>query len=184
MDTELRTALLIEAETISRHCALVRGLKSQFKHTIRSLERPEDGTCATYALNLLEAYRPLVRELQYFGIRPGSEFIRWLIDGDRLSQILAIREDALVCYFREGAWQHVGIAIAGGRINSKWGTYAVFDHKLSEVPTDYGDDIRFFVRPSARESAGLLFEFARSKMGLNRIEADRLRVAIGIGDRF
>jgi hypothetical protein len=184
MDTELRTALVIEAETISRHCDLVRGLKSKFKHTIQCLERPGDGTCATYALNLLEAYRPLVKELQDFGIRPGSEFMRWLVDGDRLTEMPAIREDALVCYFREGAWQHVGIAIAGGRVGSKWGTYAVFEHRLSEVPANYGDDIRFFVRPSARASAGLLFEFACAEMDLNQIEADRLRAATGIGELF
>jgi hypothetical protein len=76
MDTDLRTALIVEADTISRHCNLVRGLKSKFKHTIRCIERPGDGTCATYALSLLETYRLLVMELQDFGIRPGSKFMR------------------------------------------------------------------------------------------------------------
>jgi hypothetical protein len=184
MDTELRTALVIEAESMSRHCDLVRGLKSKFDHTIRCLERPGDGTCATYALDLLEAYRPLVKELQDFGIRPGSAFMRWLVVEDHLAEISAIRDEALVCYFQEGVWQHVGIAIAGGRVGSKWGTYAVFDHRLSEVPANYGDNIRFFVRPSARAAAGLLFEFACAEMDLNQIEADRLRAATGIGELF
>ena len=106
------------------------------------------------------------------------------MDGDRLTEIPAIREDVLVCYFREGVWQHIGIAIAGGRVGSKWGTYAVFDHRLSEVPEDYGDDIRFFVWPSARASAGLLFGFACAEMALNQIEADRLRAATGIGELY
>jgi len=184
LDAGLRARLVMENETISGHCDLVRRLKSEFRHTIRCLDRPSDGTCVTYALGLFETYRPLVAEIQQCGIRPGCHFMRWLIEGDRSEEISTIREDALVCYFNAGAWQHVGIAGPGGRVRSKWGTYAVFDHRLSEVSADYGDDIRFFDRPSAREAAGLLFEFACEEMDLKQVEADRLREATGIGDLF
>jgi hypothetical protein len=184
MDIELRVALVIKGETMPRHCDLVRGLKSTFRHTIQCLGQPVDGNCVTCALDLLETHRPLVTELQWCGIQAGCDFMRWLVEEDRLTEIPAIREDALVCYFRGGVWQHVGVAIAGGRVGSKWGEYAVFDHRLSEVPADYGDDIRFFVGPSAREAAGLLFEFACAEMNLKQIEADRLRAATGIGDLF
>ncbi len=183
-DSDLRAALVIEGETTPRHCDLICRLESKFQHTIRCLQQPDYGNCVTYALDLLETYQPLVTKLQCVGIQTGSEFMHWLVKENHLTELPAIREDGLVCYFREQIWKHIGVAVADGRVSSKWGTYAVFDHMLSEVPADYGDDIRFFVRPNARTSARLLFEFACTTLDLNRIDADGLRAATRIGELF
>jgi hypothetical protein len=57
---------------------------------------------------------------------------------------------------------HAGIALGAQRIRSKWGTYAAFEHGLSEVPADYGDLVRAYHLPSCSEAANLFFDSAVS----------------------
>ena len=58
----------------------------------------------------------------------------------------------------------------------------VFDHRLSEVPGDYGNQVRFFELPSTVVAACLLFRFACSKLALNPQEIDRLREITGMSE--
>jgi hypothetical protein len=88
--------------------------------------------------------------------------------------------NALALYFDQDLWKHAGIVNGRDRITSKWGTYAVFDHRLSEVPGNYGNDIRFFELLSPSDAARLLFEFACSELDLKPQEIDRLREVTGM----
>ncbi len=179
-DTELRARLVIEGETVSGHCDRIRALKAEFSHTIRCIARPADGTCVTHAFGLLEEFRLLVAELESLGVKPGSAFITWLLEEGRLVEIDGVRPNALALYFEEGSWKHAGVVSGEDRIVSKWGTYGVFDHRLSQVPGNYGNEVRFFDLPNLAAAADLFFEFACGELDLKPEEIDRLREATGM----
>jgi len=50
----------------------------------------------------------------------------------------------------------------GPRVVSKWGEMAVFEHGLDEVPSGYGDNVRFFEKPEPQKALGLFLAYARS----------------------
>ena len=104
------------------------------------------------------------------------------MDEEHLVEIETARTNGLALYFDQGSWKHVGIMNDGDRVTSKWGTYGVFDHRLSEVPGDYGNQVRFFELPSTVVAACLLFRFACSKLALNPQEIDRLREITGMSE--
>ncbi len=103
-DTELRAALVIEGESIAQHCERIRTLETTFQHGIRCLEQPMEGTCVTYALDLLVAHRAFVVELESFGVRAGCQFIEWMIEEEQLSELPEIQPGALVCYVSARSW--------------------------------------------------------------------------------
>jgi hypothetical protein len=180
--TGLRARLVIENETISGHCDRVAALRAEFPHTIRCIGQPVDGTCVPYAFGLLDGTPRLVAELEGLGVKAGGAFVQWLMDEEHLVEIETARTNGLALYFDQGSWKHVGIMNDGDRVTSKWGTYGVFDHRLSEVPGDYGNQVRFFELPSTVVAACLLFRFACSKLALKPQEIDRLREITGMSE--
>jgi len=148
-DTELRRRLVIENETISGHCDRVAALRQEFRHTIRCLERPAEGTCVTYALELLNRFRTLVVELQAEDVKPGRTFVEWLLRNGKVAELATPEPDSLALYFDVETWKHAAVVLPLGRARSEWGSYAIFEHRLSEVPADYGNIVRFFRKASA-----------------------------------
>ena len=70
------------------------------------------------------------------------------------------REGLLVSYFVGAEWKHVGVIAASGRITSKWGTYPLYEHDVAEVSEEYGEEIKFYERPSPAEALSLFIKFA------------------------
>ena len=172
-------ALVIEGETASSHCERVAALKTAFLHTIRCVDRVEEGTCVTYACGLLE-HRQLVYELEGLGIKAGRSFVEWLLDEGHFIEISTAKPGALALYFNAGTWKHAGVMKGKTRLRSKWGAYFAFDHRLSEVPSDYGTDVRFFELPRSNSVACHLFNFACDKLKLGtQQEIERLRKLTG-----
>lgn len=124
---------------------------------------------------------PPCRELEGLGVKAGAAFVEWLLDEEHLVEI-EMRNNALVLYFDQGSWKHVGIMKDGDRVTSKWGTYGVFAHRLSKVPSDYGNQVRFFELPSTVEPACLLFRFACSELAPKPREIDWLRKITGMSE--
>jgi hypothetical protein len=149
-NVELRERLQIEGQPMSRHCDIVMALKGEFGHTIRCVDRPAEGTCLTYAFGLLDQFRPLCAEMEGFRLKPGSAFVQWLLDNRRLIELDTVRPGVLVLYFDDGRWMHAGVTLRRHRIRSKWGTYAAFEHAISEVPTNYGDLVGMYHLPSSQ----------------------------------
>lgn len=177
-DTELRRRLVIENKTISGHCDRVAGLSQEFRHTIRCVDRPTEGTCVTHALELLGRFRPLVAQLQEAEVKPGRAFVEWLLRNEK--QLVTPKPDSLALYFDGETWKHAAVVLPDGRVRSEWGSYAVFEHRLSEVPADYGNAVRFFRRPCAEEAACLLFEFGCRELQLSPREVQLLRARTGV----
>ena len=61
-----------------------------------------------------------------------------------------------VIYFSDDKPQHAG-RFCGGKIISKWGKYHVWRHGLLEVPTRYGEEVRYFKKIS-KDQCLLAFE--------------------------
>jgi hypothetical protein len=186
--TGLRKRLKTKAD-IEDHCAFVAALQPKLHHTIRCIDQPTEGTCVTYAFSLLDQYRPLWIELESITFlntkssdAPARNFIRWLLDKRRLTEIYDnAPPNVLAMYFSGEKWTHAGVTLEGHRIRSKWGNHAVFEHGLCEVPAIYGKTIRFYVLPDIEGAATLLFQFLCWRQKANHpIEISRLRSICGL----
>jgi hypothetical protein len=85
------------------------------------------------------------------GIYPTSRFIRWLFATKRVRTIADPGNTICIALYFDATtnrWTHAAIRQPDGRAISKWGAYAVYDHAIQEVPTDYGDDVYFVEKPA------------------------------------
>jgi hypothetical protein len=171
---ELRIHLDIKNASVSAHCDQVVALKKHFNHTIRCIGRPHNGNCVTYALQLLEQNERLCYALQKYQVRPGSEFVKWLLLQGRLQEVDCEIDGALALYFRHNCWRHVGLVSRRGRLVSKWGSYGVFDHQYYEVCSEYGDTLRFFAPINSAKAVEYFFEFGCGPLNLPAKEVESL----------
>ncbi len=154
----LRKALNVAGLTPEAHRQTVETLRELYPHTIRFLGSRRDETCVLYALNLTDdlTYRSIARTWDVFA---GREFMT-SVDG-KLKEADRAREGHLISYYRDREWRHIGVITGAGRVTSKWGTYPCYEHAPAEVTEEYGDEVRFFERPSAKEALALFLGFAR-----------------------
>ena len=55
----------------------------------------------------------------------------------------------ILAYFYRGQLTHFARFEAAGVLRSKWGANEVHEHRIWEVPADYGNKVRYFQRPEA-----------------------------------
>lgn len=176
-DTDLRRALPGRDSELTSlaHRDTIERLREGSQHTIRFRESRFDGSCMTYALRLdtQEQYRRVALAFEP-PVFAGKDFADWLVE--QIDEQERPSMGALACYFKGDTWRHVGTIddIDGPRVVSKWGEMAVFDHGLDEVPTGYGDNVRFFEKPDPKRALDLFLNYAQSVTSENEI-ADVLR---------
>ncbi len=88
--------------------------------------------------------------------------MNWLLSS--LEEVDAQTPGALVLYFNGGNWSHVGTITNSGRVISKWGLYPVYEHGLWEVPAVYGNEIRYFLKPSPEMALDLFEEYVEEQL--------------------
>jgi hypothetical protein len=95
----------------------------------------------------------------------GAEFLDWFAASGRLVEIgdHEASENGVVMYFDGGYARHVGRVVSSGRVVSKWGLGLLYEHGLSEVPTDYGDQVRFFRSIEPDVALKHFLDFAKEK---------------------
>ena len=161
----LRAALPAQdvAMISSAHRDLIAGFRSTIPHTITFVEIGE-GTCGTYAFGVWNhpTYRAIAGRLDVYA---GKKFFAWILP--RLDELAAPEQGCLVAYFDDaGLAQHVGHVVQvreGYRVRSKWGEMPLYEHGLFEVPTDYGDQVRFYGLPALSDVMARFEEFAREQ---------------------
>jgi hypothetical protein len=128
----------------------LENLKGEHGHTVVVLE---DGNCFAYALGAWDepSYRQLVHEWQSSSLID-SQFVSEMIVGSDLAELPPneIQPGSVVLYFDGERLRHAGLvedATAEPVIRSKWGGNEVHRHKLWEVPSPYGDCVRFYRAP-------------------------------------
>jgi hypothetical protein len=160
-DPQLRTALDHPTPLpLPGYCrARVKALKTNFRHSIEMLpvEFPELlwFNCYAYALGVSKEKRYLDLAQQYK--RSGlidSKFVTDLISRGELAevQVAEVRPNDVVLYFDGDQLRHAGwVASVDPQIIvwSKWGTNELYSHPLWEVPSEYGDCVRYFKSPSS-----------------------------------
>ena len=149
---ELRFALEIPDMARGKHRSKIEEIRGSHPHTVAYCEaQPIDGVCLSYALGLIgeQAYEDIATVARVLGLPGefyGTDLANWLLDG-RLVEIDEEHEGALAFYFKYDVWTHAGRVVQPGRVQSKWGTFPVYQHGTWEVPCRYGDRVRFFEMP-------------------------------------
>lgn len=159
---------ITETLQIADHPASIESLRSDYTHSIQVVEseHPIDRyTCCVYAFHLVED--PIYLGVASYGLGKtfaGAEFINFLLQ----NQLLLPRKSApvlgdLVLYFEANEFRHVGIVAAENLIISKWGSGWLYKHRLWEVPSQYGQDVKYFIGLDQDSSFNLFMEFAKNK---------------------
>jgi len=129
-------------------------------HSITLVSKAIPGDAATYSYTCfqhafeLTAPPKLIVDIAtlWRHVYPNSKFVAYLIE-HHLEEVSAgdVRDQGVVVYFNGGVARHAG-RVQGDSIVSKWGTAHLWRHALYEVPSAYGDKVRFF-RPLCREDS-------------------------------
>jgi hypothetical protein len=90
----------------------------------------------------------------------GRRFVEWMIR-ERLREISQPAVDSLALYFSGSDWKHIGTVTGPNRVTSQWGTYPIYEHDVCEVPVSYGDQVRFFEKPSPDRALSDFLDYAR-----------------------
>ena len=117
-------------------------------------------TCHEFAFDLRES--PEIHGIAslYTDIYPSPDWVTWMVENRLVGRHQEEAQDGdLVIYFRGGVAKHSGIWRAG-LLRSKWGTCHLWDHGVFEVPANYGDDVRYFERPSREDCIRWFLEYA------------------------
>jgi hypothetical protein len=136
-----------------QHRADLKIISDEIPNTIRILDNGlavDRYTCGMHALGLEESEE--YAEVAGYGlglVYAGREFFEWVVTGQHLHQAMAGKAAGgdLVMYFDQDRWTHVGRLITPDRAVSKWGVGLLYEHDLSEVPEQYGDEVQFFRNP-------------------------------------
>jgi hypothetical protein len=155
----LRRALDPHGFDAYSHREEVRRLETIYRHSIRFDGMHHYETCVPYALALTD-------DPTYEGVRhahrsifAGADFMAWMIER-HLDELHMPQPGCLVCYFSGDRWKHVGLMLPGQRVRSKWGVMPRYEHGIDEVPDTYGDDVRFYARPTSATAKVRFSEFA------------------------
>lgn len=135
-------------EDARTHTNRVAQLRSVFHHTIIPIPDESDigvRDCSMFALGLPPSVANTV-------FRDPSSIYKEFID--HLIQMLSPASDincedgVLVFYFLKSKCKHVG-NFRNCRVKSKWGKNPIYEHGALEVPASYGDELKYFDRPSS-----------------------------------
>jgi hypothetical protein len=155
-DLKLRAALELERLPIGEHRQRVEEIGRSISHTITFVEA-SGAPCIPYALGLVK--RPQYWSIaEHTGVQARADFMAWL--ASRLEELDEPAPGALVAYFNNNRWTHLGTMAGTERVISKWGLFPAYQHGLWEVPTSYGNKVKFFSKPDEEEALRLFKEFA------------------------
>jgi len=153
----------------STHAAKLAAISEEFPHTIKPLkfQLPENRyTCGMYVFDFSED--PDYLEIAGLGlphVYAGPAFFEWLLTGELLEKTdqQSVQDKDFVMYFEKGKWKHVGFWRLDDRVESKWGLGLLYNHGQWEVPSHYGDEIRFFRSVSPEAGIEHFIRYAQSR---------------------
>jgi hypothetical protein len=143
---------------LQTHARAIARLSEHHPHSISFVEDGNAGAhgynCFMYSLGVRQLPPRLVRlAKQVEEAFPGSAFVVELLEGCHLQEVdeAGAHAGCVVIYFENGLPEHAGIVEQGGFVVSKWGRGHLYRHRLFEVPSIYGDNVRFFEPPQPDE---------------------------------
>ncbi|MFC3110344.1 hypothetical protein ACFQAT_28945 [Undibacterium arcticum] len=161
---DLRRALQEKIDAnreIASHVAMLDEIAKQFPHSVEPIRHPEplgDFNCVMYALNICP--EPPCSPLGRYYADTG--YVRSLIDQGQLTEVGDNPpEGSLAIYFKEDTVMHIGRVRSPGRVVSKWGIGNLYEHAPLEVPSSYGNEVRYFSTIDKEKAFELLEQFCR-----------------------
>ncbi len=165
--------LRLELEKITKngdpksHPYLIDKLKSKFHHSIRVEESLVDiskYTCILYAFDIVDnqEYISLARRCPK-AIFANTEFLKFLIDKNYLLPSNKESDKKLIIYSDKNNIKHIGRLIEEGSVLSKWGTGHLYKHPIFEIPSNYGNDVKYFLAINKENVLRFFIEFAKTK---------------------
>lgn len=135
-------------------------LQREFGHSIALLDEGHEQisrfNCFAYALGIWDsqAFQDMVsaHSEDKLALANSTLLSKWIEEGF-LAEIQPgeAGTDDIVAYFHRGQLVHFARFGSAGRLRSKWGANEVHEHRMWEVPADYGNKVRYFRRPKAEE---------------------------------
>jgi len=123
--------------------------------------------CYAYALGIagLSRYKEIVERHQDSTLA-NSIFVSHVLDRNELKEINEqdVTSGDIVFYYANGSLKHGGkIGGAPKTVHSKWGHCEIFEHALWDVPTDYGNSVKYFKAPDAERMIDLLKDYVEQR---------------------
>ena len=151
---------------VEQHPLKIQELSPSYGHSIKLVDSQcpiAEYTCVVYSFGLTED--PTYLSVASFGFGrtfAGAEFIHFLLDRRLLTerQTGQIFTGDLVVYFDGALFKHVGKVLASSQVLSKWGTGHLFMHSTWEVPTNYGERVKYFKQLAPEEGLDLFIKYA------------------------
>jgi hypothetical protein len=143
--TELRALLetkIGQNHDLNSHHSNLDEISNHSVSIIQKADPSNDFNCVMYALDfrLEDPTSPFGR---YYA---NTKFLNFLIENSYLIE-LQPHDNKLnnyAIYYQDNAVQHIGLAVSEEIIESKWGAGHLFSHPIDEVPSSYGNIVRFF----------------------------------------
>jgi hypothetical protein len=148
----------------------IAGLRAECPHSITLVEAapPEGFVCYSHALGIdrsvadfYEDYGPNYKKSL------AGMFVQFLLSNHGLfvRQAEPVAGD-LVLYFSNGSLEHAGRLVSAGRVESKWGDGAIFQHGTWEVPSSYGDTTTVYEAWTGEEATARFAAFCYAMTGV------------------
>lgn len=151
----------------SLHHDDLKAITKEIPNTIRVLDHElseERYTCGMHALSLEQSDE--YADIAGYGlghVYAGPDFFGWIIANGHLDEVTDAMDGDFLMYFNQGRWTHIGRIVRPTRAVSKWGLGLLCEHDLSEVPEQYGDEVRFFRNPGPEASLDLFVRYAKAR---------------------
>lgn len=172
LDLRARLQDITYSSDIDGHLSAIEALKSEFFHTIRLVEHANPTlprNCYEWAFDLCPLLSHWVGELKLPKHLAGSKFVQELIPHLDTLPESDVTEGDFVLYFDRQMPTHAGL-IKEPHVISKWGKGHIYQHSLLEVPSSYGNEIRFYRKLPASMATMRFVEYVRSHPDYNAIQ--------------
>jgi hypothetical protein len=132
--------LLDESDPAEKQARIVETFRSTYPHTIRLCYDEHARLRSGYAIN---CYAFALEYPHHLGSSALTSLIPMLLEKAE-SEVV---DGGLVLYYYNDKRQglaHAGVYRQPGRVRSKWRSGYVWDHPVFEIPTGYGEFVRYF----------------------------------------
>jgi len=163
---------------VPQHPALVAALRAHDAHVVEIAQDDDVAqlsldkyNCFEYAFGLAGSQSVIQIASVLASVYPGADFVSFLIT-NYLFEVPADRalDNTVVIYFDGQTITHAGRMVSSG-VQSKWGTGHLWKHGLFEIPTRYGDHVRFY-RPIPKLVVEQAFvAYAKAREGVTLIDS-------------
>ena len=172
LDLRVRLQNIVCTEDIDEHPSAIENLNSEFPHTIQLIERTNSTrprNCYEWPLDLSSVLTQWVGELRLPKLFAGLRFVSTLIPDLKEIPESGVRNTDLVLYFDEQIPTHAGLATES-RVISKWGKGHIHRHALLEVPSSYGNEIKFYRNIPGSVATTRFVKYVRTHQDYGAIE--------------